>query len=218
MTANFMNLNYGDFDFDQYDRNSFTMQDIAISLARTCRFGGHILPKFEHYSVADHLVIAYYIAKTDPAHDDLSSSDRDALARLALMHDAHEMITGDITTPTKNFNPMMKTAVADLEQRVDFFIDRRFPFIPRHVKTADVLNIHERVKTIDARLVMTERQILKGECARSWGDYLESLPIYGEDIQRVITQKAFDSWQYSHWNFLSIAEHFYGDGVWKTSS
>ncbi|MCB0207914.1 MAG: 5'-deoxynucleotidase [Anaerolineae bacterium] len=41
--------------------------------------------------------------------------DPERVATLALFHDASEVITGDLATPIKNFNPKIKTAYGEIE-------------------------------------------------------------------------------------------------------
>lgn len=98
-------------------------RDIAESLGRLCRFGGHVLPP--HYSVAQHCLVvadlvaaairrdreaaaltraASRIAPAGAAAMALAQARQDdtAARRLtlaALIHDAHEAHLGDITSP-----------------------------------------------------------------------------------------------------------------------
>jgi hypothetical protein len=71
------------------DPDAITIDDIAIGLARECRFGRQTR---RFYSVAQHSVfVAKIVHDIDPGN---------ISARLwALLHDAHEAYTGDLTTP-----------------------------------------------------------------------------------------------------------------------
>lgn len=72
------------------DPETFTIEDIARSLSRTFRFANQS-PK--PYSVAQHsVIVARYVA-------DRGGSRHDQL--IALLHDAPEAFTGDITRPFK---------------------------------------------------------------------------------------------------------------------
>lgn len=62
--------------------------DIALSLARQCRFGGHIQPRHEHYSVAQHSVLVSHLC-----------TSRHAL--VGLLHDATEAFVQDLIRPMK---------------------------------------------------------------------------------------------------------------------
>lgn len=57
--------------------------------------------------------------------------DPDRTAALALYHDASEVLTGDLPTPVKNFNPDIKAAYQSIEQAAK---DRLFGMIPRELQ------------------------------------------------------------------------------------
>lgn len=65
--------------------DTLLIEDIAHALSNQCRFGGH-LPRF--YSVAQHSLLCYLIAKEDDKYD-------------ALMHDASEAYLLDFPKPIK---------------------------------------------------------------------------------------------------------------------
>ncbi len=70
------------------------IHDIAWSLSRICRFGGHVT---SHYSVATHCVAMSYVVP-----------EEDAL--WALLHDASEAYVGDMVKPLKkNMGLYMET-------------------------------------------------------------------------------------------------------------
>lgn len=69
-------------------------RDVAAHLAKLCRFGG---ATNTHYSVAQHSVlVADIVAARFP-------TGGPEAALYALLHDAHEMITGDIPAPVKDY-------------------------------------------------------------------------------------------------------------------
>ena len=68
------------------------IEDIAWSLARICRFNGHIKRDIALYSVAQHSCLV----------SDLLAKTSERLAVLGLLHDAHEAYLGDIVTPVKD--------------------------------------------------------------------------------------------------------------------
>lgn len=96
--------------------------EIADGLAKCCRFAGHCMG---FYSVAEHsLLVAELVA---PEH------------RLAaLLHDAAEAFTGDITKPLKGLLPEFKA----IEDRIERAIFDRFGVawpMPPEVKAADMM-------------------------------------------------------------------------------
>lgn len=88
------------------------IEDIAHSLARTQRFNGHTNV---NCNVALHSVMVAYLVK---------EHDR-ALMLPALLHDAAEAYTGDISTPVKQ---MLGHSVVSLQQRIDRVIAEKFGF------------------------------------------------------------------------------------------
>lgn len=89
----------------------FSLTDIAHSLSMQCRYNGHTA---YFYSVAEHsLLLARYVAGLGlPPGDQME----------ALMHDAAEAYTGDLTRPTKDCIPHFH----DVEAAVDAVLRRRF--------------------------------------------------------------------------------------------
>lgn len=96
------------FDYKDPHSAEVTITDLAGSLAKVCRFSGHI-PYF--YSVAQHSVNASYIVPPELAFD-------------ALMHDTSEAFTNDIPTPLKAEIPAFK----ELENRIEGAMSERFGF------------------------------------------------------------------------------------------
>ena len=75
------------------DAGQVHWRDVAAQLAKICRFAGATQM---HYSVAQHSVLVADIVT--------ARYPRDLLAPIyALLHDAHEMITGDIPAPVKDY-------------------------------------------------------------------------------------------------------------------
>lgn len=84
-------------DLTRIAEEQLAVEDLSWCLARICRYGGR-LPRrgpIAFYSVADHSVLVALILREWGA---------DALVQFhGLMHDAHEAIIGDITTPVKRW-------------------------------------------------------------------------------------------------------------------
>lgn len=78
----------GRFDLSDPDPDDVHIEDIAASLAHTCRFGGHCN---QFYSVAHH---SLHVSRELP-------SDNPRLQLLGLLHDAGEAYLGDIPRPLK---------------------------------------------------------------------------------------------------------------------
>ena len=105
------------------------IEDIAHSLSQQCRFNGHTR---DFYSVAEHSVRVSWAVP-------------EGFRLVALMHDAHEAYTGDITLPMRNLlGPDLVEKICD---RVQSVIADKFDF---HRWTA------ARVHEADKVLVATE--------------------------------------------------------------
>src|SRR3990167_1330499 len=108
------------------------IEDIAHSLARQCRFAGHV--KVDHYSVADHSVRVSYAC--DPA---------DALWGCA--HDFSEAYLVDVPRPLKRCPEF--AFYREAERRMMLAICERFDLSPEEP---------ESVRRADAVLLMTEKR------------------------------------------------------------
>ena len=89
------------FDFTRPD-GVVSIEVIARSLSRLCRFTGHMRPEVEHYSVAQHSVL---VSRLVPAE----------FARQGLLHDIAEALIGDMAAPLKRLLP----AYCEIEGRVE---------------------------------------------------------------------------------------------------
>ncbi|RJG00092.1 metal-dependent phosphohydrolase [Noviherbaspirillum saxi] len=127
------------FSFEDPHRNEFSIYDIARSLSKQCRFVGHTS---EFYSVAQHCVLASYIVPPEHAYD-------------ALMHDAAEAFTGDVSRPLKKLLPDFKA----IEKRVEDAVFARF-----HVSNP----LPDAVKHVDMVMLATERRDLMPDDGASW--------------------------------------------------
>ncbi len=80
------------FDYEHPETSTMTIEDVALSLSNVCRWGGHCRPFF---SVAQHAV---------EVADIVEMLGGDAFAQfVALHHDDHEAVRGDIPTPRKRY-------------------------------------------------------------------------------------------------------------------
>jgi 5'-deoxynucleotidase YfbR-like HD superfamily hydrolase len=125
------------------------IEDIALSLARTNRFNGHLKPGVWSYSTAQHSVIVSHACL--PEH-----------ARIGLLHDAPEFAVQDLTRPLKR-SLAMRTDVYELaEQQWALAIGERFGL-------GDALaELPADVKRADEAVLATEQRDLMAPCARDW--------------------------------------------------
>ena len=147
--------------------------DVAQSLARICRYGGHV--PGNPYSVAQHCVVM-----ADAALDETGDA---ALAAHCLLHDAHEAYFGDMTTPVAhwlaalevevfgNSDPhggVIQTLISTAKQRLDAVIWR----------AAAVAEPDRRMRAViadyDIRMLAAERRMLLMRSPKSWGGAVEN--------------------------------------------
>lgn len=117
------------------------IKDIAHSLARICRYTGHVIPNT--YTVAEHSIL---VASLLPQH----------LKFQGLMHDAGECYTGDISSP-------MKQALGDVVKRIEGPINLAIA-----KKFSLPVKCDPLVKKADLYMLNFERRMLLGKCPREW--------------------------------------------------
>lgn len=125
------------------------LEDIAYSLAKLCRYNGHCI---KHYSVAEHSIhVSHLVNHT--------------LARWALLHDAEEAYTGDITRSMKGaLETIAPGALKKLVDPIKRAVCERFKLDwpePAEVKQCDT----------DALAAEVAQNMPKGECV--WHDLPE---------------------------------------------
>lgn len=155
--------------------------DVAEALARTARFGGHV--RSGPYSVAQHCCIG-----ADAIWRETGDSD---LALAFLLHDAHEAYLGDITTPMTealiiaigSYGAASKvlSAVGAAAARNAVRMATREGLrllkanMDRAIWTAAGLDWpmtavrHAAIKSMDLRMLATERRHLLGPSPHPWG-------------------------------------------------
>lgn len=179
------------FDLAKPDPLHISIYDIAGSLSRISRFGGHTRADLAPYSVAQHSVLVSMLVETE-LHDDAE----DDLIMTALLHDAAEAYTGDCIRPLKR---ELGASFAELEQRLEFCIATRFgltyPFPPI-------------VKQVDNRIMVNEVRDLMAVCAdaKEW-NFLKVLQPYDIPIIRPW------SWDLAYEMFMSRFVELNGDKV-----
>lgn len=109
------------FDFLDPGASQWGVPELASALGKCCRFSGHC---HGFYSVAEHSI---HVASLVPPEHRLA----------ALLHDAHEAFTGDITYPLKR---LLGDVIKPIEARIDAVLFARFGVplpLPDTVKWAD---------------------------------------------------------------------------------
>ena len=124
---------------------SLSIEAIASTLARNCRFNGALrddVPVIWH-SVADHCVLVSALLQCWTGDPDL--------AQLGLLHDAHEALIGDIPTPVKRW-----FGIADQEKALEMQVLESFGM--RERATARAL---AKVKQADTEALRIEVNMLE---------------------------------------------------------
>lgn len=142
-------------DLENPKPEQFSIDDIAYALSNLPRWNGHQRhPSGLQVSIAEHCVrvadLVLSVVTLDPATYGPLGLD---LGRAALFHDAHEAITGDISSPVKN--ALGRPAVEALEMRLDVAIGARFDVLPSFMRDP-------RVRRADAILLATEARDVMG--------------------------------------------------------
>jgi len=166
ITGNVIQLSRGIYiDLADPDYGTVEIEDIAHALARLCRYTGHVT--FEHYSVAQHSVIASWEA---PLGFELE----------ALMHDASEAVLGDVSSPLKNLLPEYRKLEHLHEERIAKRFNLPWP-------------MSDEVRLVDLRMLATERPQLLTETEEPWGilQGVEPYPIHLESWSSMRAEREF---------------------------
>lgn len=133
------------FDILEPCGEKLSLPVIATSLARIPRFGGH---STRHYSVLEH---SLYVASLVPSE----------YKAAALLHDAHESLTGfwDVSSPAKQLFPQLK----EFELAIDKVICQRFEI------DLNLMRSHT-IRMADLRMLATEKRDLMVPSKRTWGE------------------------------------------------
>lgn len=109
--------------------------DMAYHLARQCRYNGFM---HKWYSNAEHSVLGMELLETPEEK------------RQFLVHDAGEMVSGDVPYPVKAMCPDYKRLADEIQSQFNFYLFGCFDFLPG-VKEADYL------------ITATEQHLLRGQ-------------------------------------------------------
>lgn len=119
---------------DQIDVN-----DVALALSRTCRYGGHTK---RFYSVAEHCCLMSDWVLKQPWGNPL-------LALTALHHDDAEAYIGDLPRPCKQNIPQFKAVETNIEAAIALKFGTQYPF-QDWLKTADTaILVDERAQVMN---------------------------------------------------------------------
>lgn len=150
-------------------------EDIAVAISRLCRFGGHIAPRFDIYSVAEHSVRVCRLVRewgADPA-----------IQLQALVHDAHEAYPpGDVIATVKHHSPNAE-GMKRMEKMAAKVVRAHFG-VP--VDLAPV------VREADLALLHTEKRDLLVESDITWVAMPDPI---AEVIEPWSTRRAHDEWR-----------------------
>lgn len=122
------------------------IRDIAHALSQACRYRGMCL---RFYSVLEHSMLLATYAQTV-----LGKSLKDIL--LALLHDAHEAYTGDITSPVKNMYPEIR----DFERTIQDMIQAKYGLAGGKPEWLD--EIDQRIRWDEKASLMVPRKDWQG--------------------------------------------------------
>lgn len=100
------------------DPSDICIEDIAWSLSRLARFNGHTIQAVP-YSVAQHsVVVADEATKIYKAHyPEVKTRELGRVGLLALLHDASEAYTGDVSGPLKKV-PAFRAVIKPMEKTI----------------------------------------------------------------------------------------------------
>lgn len=140
-----------DYDFLNPSMEGLKVADLARSISRLCRFTGHCA---RFYSVAEHSVwVSHLVPK--------------ALARQALVHDLHEALVGDVSSPLKRLLRDYKAIEQAAWEQVAALCG-----VPAEV--------HPDVKRADLMMLAIERRHLMPYNTEAWA-ILDGIPDLSDD-------------------------------------
>lgn len=150
------------FYIDHPELSNYTLPDMAIGIARQCRFNGQFARyRDEMYSVAQHSVLVDDLVRTIIGDEESRP--------WAILHDAPEGIIGDVITPVKRHCPPFY----EIEARLEEDMIRRF-VVPISDRIRDI------VRWADLTACAMEAEELAGMSAENWG--LSRPPVSIRDI------------------------------------
>jgi 5'-deoxynucleotidase YfbR-like HD superfamily hydrolase len=159
------------FALEQWD---LEINDVAHSLANTCRYNGHVR---DFYSVAQHAVlVSRRLARTFPG-------DR-TLALWGLHHDDVECLIGDLITPQKDLAP----AHVAVEERLLRMVAKRWGLpwpMPAVVKAEDMRALSTELRDLGAVMgdEVLEREVEHARLYPPWRTTIDPWPARTAEIE-----------------------------------
>ncbi len=145
------------FDLLKPRADQVRLSDIAHSLARLARFNGHTLGALP-WNVAQHSLLVEMLLPMDAGPE---------LRLLALLHDAAEAYTGDVTRPMKEAIRLSLTTapdpIANITEGIDAVI-RQSMALPESLSAEQADAIH----AADLQALIIEQQALMELPVRAW--------------------------------------------------
>ncbi len=129
------------------DLEEFDVPFFAKALSRICRYGG-ATPHF--YSVAAHSVFTSMLVPDCPR-----------LRLLALLHDCHEVFTGDVLRPAgKILGPELRKLQAEIDEKLFSLIG----FTPDDAER-EIVNVADNMACeLEIRFLVKPRRVVESEC------------------------------------------------------
>lgn len=130
------------FDFDDPRPEQISLEDVAVHLAQTCRFGSATT---QFYSVAQHALLV---------RDTVGEWGHPELCLPALHHDSHEFMLGDWPTPLKRkLRAAGVTVLDEMVAKTNVAIGRKFGIDPEMfdhpiIKEADTLALYREAAAL----------------------------------------------------------------------
>lgn len=176
----------GFYFLEGQNSRDITIVDVALGLARKCRYSGNIRIDQEHYSVAEHSDLMARHFEKDPSvflgQEPMKLEDYMKVK----LHDATEFVFPDVPTPIKDLFPVFRTVEGYHDEKIES------AFIPN---PGAVLITKKQVKELDIRIRVDERALLIAEPAYSAGVKEGGMKPLNVDI------KCLD-WREAAWSFL----------------
>lgn len=171
---------------DQNERD-ISVVDIAVGLARKCRYSGNIAIDRNFYSVAEHSDLMAKKFEDDPSY--FLGDERMMLEDYLKMkfHDATEFVFPDVPTPLKDMFPFFRTVEGYHDEKIERSV------IP---DPSGVLLTKKQVKEFDIRIRQDERSHLIAQPAYSAG----VKP--GNEVKPLGVEIRCLEWHQAAWDFM----------------